>query len=144
MMHDNLEQNIFDLGNLNDVELVDNYIKIKDQLEEIKKKKFALEQKALRIMEERGSTIIQGDAKELVLDKKPIYDKTRLKPIKELVNLEDLIRRKALIPEQTIVQEEQWNMTNLKPFAKYGEDIQKYIDKSVIGETKRFVTKDRR
>ena len=69
MMHDNLEENIFDLGNLNDVELVDNYIKIKDQLEEVKKKKFAIEQKALRIMEERGSTIIQGDAKELILDK---------------------------------------------------------------------------
>ena len=144
MMHDNLEENIFDLGNLNDVELVDNYIKIKDQLEEVKKKKFAIEQKALRIMEERGSTIIQGDAKELILDKKPIYDKTKLKPIKELVNIEDLIRRKALVPEKTIVQEEQWNMTNLKPFAKYGEDIQKYIEQSVICETKRFITKDRR
>ena len=104
MMHDNLEENIFDLGNLNDVELVDNYIKIKDQLEEVKKKKFAIEQKALRIMEERGSTIIQGDAKELILDKKPIYDKTKLKPIKELVNIEDLIRRKALVPEKTIVK----------------------------------------
>ena len=144
MMHDNLEENIFELGNLNDVELVDNYIKIKDQLEEVKKKKFAIEQKALRIMEERGSTIIQGDAKELILDKKPIYDKTKLKPIKELVNIEDLIRRKALVPEKTIVHEEQWNMTNLKPFAKYGEDIQKYIEQSVIGETKRFITKDRR
>lgn len=134
----------FSLANLTDVELVDEYIKTQDDLNNAKKKKFALEQKAKQLMEERGSTIIQGDAKELILDSKPIYDKSRLKPLKEILSTEDLIRRKAFIPEQTIIKEEDWNMTNLKPFMKYGEEVRIHIEKSIIGQKQRFILKQRR
>ena len=139
-----LEQDAFNLSLMNDVELVDEYIKIQDELNNAKKKKFALEQRAKLLMEERGSSIIQGDAKELILDSKPIYDKSRLKPLKEILSTEDLIRRKALIPEQTIIKEEDWNMTNLKPFMKYGEEVKNYVEKSIIGQKQRFILKQRR
>ena len=139
-----LEQDAFNLSLMNDVELVDEYIKIQDELNNAKKKKFALEQRAKLLMEERGSSIIQGDAKDLILDSKPIYDKSRLKPLKEILSTEDLIRRKALIPEQTIIKEEDWNMTNLKPFMKYGEEVKNYVEKSIIGQKQRFILKQRR
>ena len=56
----------FNLANLTDVELVNEYINTLDELKKLKHKKFAIEQKAKLIMNNRGSSAIQGDSKELI------------------------------------------------------------------------------
>lgn len=134
----------FNLANLTDVELVNEYINTLDELKKLKHKKFAIEQKAKLIMNNRGSSAIQGDSKELILKTRPNYDKTRLTPLKEILNLEDLIRRKAFTPETTQVVKEDWNMTNLKPFMAYGEDVKKVIEHSISDYSSSWILKDRR
>tara|TARA_R110002020_G_scaffold138674_3_gene309132 strand:+ start:1242 stop:1667 length:426 start_codon:yes stop_codon:yes gene_type:complete len=134
----------FNLANLTDVELVNEYINTLDELKKLKHKKFAIEQKAKLIMNNRGSSAIQGDSKELILKTRPNYDKTRLTPLKEILNLEDLIRRKAFTPETTQVVKEDWNMTNLKPFIAYGEDVKKVIEHSISDYSSSWILKDRR
>lgn len=139
-----IDNDTFNLANISDVKLVSEYIKTLDDLKVAKHKKYAIEQKAKDIMKERGSTVIQGDTKELTLTLRPVYDKDKLTPLKEILNIEDLIRRKAFTPETTQVVKEEWNMTNLKPFIAYGEDVKKVIESSIVDQSSKWGLRDRR
>lgn len=139
-----INDDTFNLGNISDVKLVSEYIKTLDDLKVAKHKKHAIEQKAKQLMTDRGSSVIQGDTKELLLQTRPVYDKDKLTPLKEILNIEDLIRRKAYTPEATQVVKEEWNMTNLKPFIAYGEDVKKVIESSIVDKSSKWGLRDRR
>ena len=79
-----IDNDTFNLANISDVKLVSEYIETLDDLKVAKHKKYAIEQKAKDIMKERGSTVIQGDTKELTLTLRPVYDKDKLTPLKEI------------------------------------------------------------
>tara|TARA_R110000824_G_scaffold351725_1_gene538756 strand:+ start:3266 stop:3694 length:429 start_codon:yes stop_codon:yes gene_type:complete len=139
-----IDSDVFNLANISDVKLVNEYIKTLNDLKNLKHKKYSLEQKAKYLMTDRGSTVIQGDTQELIQQTRPVYDKDRLTPLKEKLNIEDLIRRGAYIPEKTEVVKEDWNMTNLKPFMAYGEDVKKVIENSIVDHSSKWGLRKRR
>ena len=84
-----INDDTFNLGNISDVKLVSEYIKTLDDLKVAKHKKHAIEQKAKQLMTDRGSSVIQGDTKELLLQTRPVYDKDKLTPLKEILNIDN-------------------------------------------------------
>ena len=135
------------LDTLTELELVGEYGKVLNQLKVLREQKSRIEFKADTLMRKRGATVLQGDSKELVKSTKSEYDKSKLTPLKELIPMEDLIRRKAYIPEWTeqVKHDAKWgNMTTIKTLAEYGKDIQNIIANSVMEKTIRYILRDRR
>tara|TARA_R110002012_G_scaffold285993_1_gene477305 strand:- start:2994 stop:3449 length:456 start_codon:yes stop_codon:yes gene_type:complete len=135
------------LDKLNDLELVDEYQKVLKDMKNLRDKKQRIEFKADTLMRDRGSQVIQGDTKELKRNSRTAYDKTKLTPLKEHIPMEDLIRRKAIIPKhtETIDHEEKWgSMTSVKALSEYGNEIQGIIANSVIEKTINYTLRDRR
>tara|TARA_R110000824_G_scaffold36398_3_gene113238 strand:- start:704 stop:1141 length:438 start_codon:yes stop_codon:yes gene_type:complete len=142
-----INSDTFDLSTIKDVELVAEYTKTLKKIKELYEKKSHLEYQATKLMELKGSKVLIGDSKELKKRVTPNYDKSRLTPLKEKINYEDLIRKKAIIPRWTeeVVHEEQWgNMNVIKRLGEYGIEIQEIIDSSLVEKTIRFELKDRR
>ena len=135
------------LDSLTELELVGEYDKVLNQLKALREQKSRIEFKADTLMRKRGATVLQGDSKELVKSIKSEYDKSKLAPLKELIPMEDLIRRKAYIPEWTeqVTHEEKWgNMTTIKTLSEYGQDISDIITNSVVEKTINYSLRDRR
>ena len=135
------------LDSLNDLELVDEYQKVIDQMKILKERKQKIEYKADTLMRQRGAKVIQGDTKELTRHSRTMYDKTKLTPLKEHIPMEDLVRRKAINPKhtETIDHEEKWgSMTSVKALSEYGKMIQEIITNSVVEKTINYSLRDRR
>ena len=127
--------------------MVDEYQKVLKDMKNLRDKKQRIEFKADTLMRDRGSQVIQGDTKELKRNSRTAYDKTKLTPLKEHIPMEDLIRRKAIIPKhtETIDHEEKWgSMTSVKALSEYGNEIQGIIANSVIEKTINYTLRDRR
>ena len=135
------------LNEMTEIELVAEYGKVKEAIKDLYDKKQRIEFKADTIMRNRGSKVIQGDPKELVKETRMGYDKSKLTPLKEIIPFEDLVRRKAIIPEWTeqVTHEEKWgNMTTIKTLSEFGQDISDIITNSVVEKTIRYSLRDRR
>ena len=135
------------LDTLTDLELVDEYQKVLSQMKQLKEKKQRIEFQADILMRQRGAKVVQGDTKELTRNSRTSYDKSKLTPLKEHIPMEDLVRRKAIIPKhnEIINHEEKWgSMTSIKALSEYGKEISDIIANSVIENTLNYSLRDRR
>lgn len=83
-------------------------------------------------MESQEATVILHPTHKVELKESTDYDRSKLTPLLELIDLTELEESGAFIPahQDTVDVPENWNMTKVKPFTKRGGEIKATIEGS--------------
>ena len=138
--------NLHDLENMDSYALAEEYNKTYEKFKTVEKNLGVLQARADQLSRETGATVFVGDTHELHITQNLKTDKTKLTPLLELIPPEDLIREGAVVlaHKETIDVPDKWNLTRLKPFAKYGKKISQIIESCYIGGANKYTLKLRR
>lgn len=110
-------------------ELITDYIQLQESVgmltETLDRTRMELHQR----MESQGATAWPHPTHKVELKSSLSYDHAKLIPLRELIDPVELESSGAFIPEHedTNIVPDMWNMTKVKPFAKYGDNIKAII-----------------
>ena len=90
-----------------------------------------------------GATAIPHPAATVTFEGGQAWDKSKLYPLRELVSPEDLDGAYMPEHEETVVVAESWNMTKVKPLAKFGREVAEAIESARVPTAPRLKIKPR-
>jgi hypothetical protein len=106
------------------------YITIKKTIEEDRHRLYDIEVEIKEMMNDIGATEVSLPNGRVKLESKTEYIKEMLTPLLEYEEIPEAELLRARIPEKIIPPS--WNMTKVKPLAKYSERAKGLIEKSTV------------
>jgi len=122
-----------DVNTLTDEELIQLYVDDSDQATYYRDRAGRVGLILQQRMEERGATAIPDEHYEVRLKEgSPTWDYGILGQLREIIPPDELAKGYTPEHEQTVMVPESWNMTKIKPLAKYGNDVATIIERARI------------
>ena len=115
-------------------ELVKEYIKADEERIKANDRFDRAKNDVREFMRDRKAEEIIDDTHVITLTEYYNYDKSRLKPMLEIIPTEDLISSGAYKPAETklVEQPESWDIRHLNKFRKRGREVGELIDKTKV------------
>lgn len=125
--------------------LVGIWLDANEELERLSEIRGRVEWFLQRRMEDDGATVYETGTHKVELKASVRYDQGRLTPILELLAQDELTDARAYEPEheETHTVPAKWNMTKLKPFARYGKAIADIIEDAKLQGPSRVAIKEK-
>ena len=110
--------------------LIRDYAQIEIVIADLEKRKAEIEMDLCQQMETDGATMLSHPSYKVELKETLAYDFSKLAALRELIDPAELETSGAYTPahQETKDIPEAWNMTKVKPFAKYGDNVRDVIN----------------
>lgn len=110
--------------------LINDYAQLVIVITELTERKAKIEMELTRQMETDGATMLPHSSYKVELKETLAYDPSKLAALRELIDPAELETSGAYIPAHPETKDipEAWNMTKVKPFAKYGDNVRNVIN----------------